>query len=49
MVSKMPKDRNPWLADDMLPDSKTVEVVSRVTLVALIVIVILGLFAFVGA
>lgn len=45
----MPKDRNPWLADDMLPDSKTVEVVSRVTLVALFVVIILGLFTFAGA
>jgi len=45
----MPKDRNPWMADDMMPDAGTVEVVSRVTLVALVVIVILALFAFMGA
>ena len=49
MVIKMPKDRNPWLADDILPDKKTVDTIHRTTIIFLIVIVTLGLFAFMGA
>ena len=48
-MSEMPKDRNPWLADDVLPEKKLYDIVQRVSTIALVVIVIIGLFAFMGA
>jgi len=48
-VIKMPKDRNPWLAEDVLPEKKTLDVMHRITMMVLIILVTLGLFAFMGA
>ena len=45
----MPKDRNPWLADDTFPDKKIINIRQRVTVMFLVIIVTLGLFAFMGA
>ena len=39
MVIKMPKDRNPWLADDVLPEKKTLDVMHRITMMVLIILV----------